>query len=98
MLNSDYKILTKILGFRIRKVLDSIFSSPQLGFVPGRVISEASHLTKLVQAYLDETDEDGLLIALDFEKAFDSISWDYLHVALTELGFGSNMRRWYSIL
>ena len=98
MLNTDYKILTKLLALRIAGVLDSIVSAPQLGFVPGRVITEASHLVKLVQAYLDETDEDGLLIALDFEKAFDSISWDYLHQSIEALGFGPNISRWYHIL
>ena len=98
MLNTDYKILTKLLAFRVAGVLDSIVSAPQLGFVPGRVISEASHLVKLVQAYLDETDQDGLLIALDWEKAFDSISWDYLHKAIESLGFGPNISKWYHIL
>ena len=66
--------------------------------MPGRVITEASHLVKLVQAYLDETDEEGLLVALDWEKAFDSVSWDYLHKAVDALGFGPYMKRWYHIL
>jgi hypothetical protein len=50
----------------------------QLGFVPGRVITEASHLLKLTQAYLDETNEEGLILALDWdwEKAFDRASWN----------------------
>ena len=98
MLNTDYKILTKLLANRIMTVLDSIISPQQLGFVPGRRITEASHLVKLVQAYLDETDEDGLLIALDFEKAFDSVSWEYLHASLEALGFGPNIRKWYGLL
>ena len=98
MLNSDYKVLTKILAKRVSSVLDEIVSPQQLGFVPGRVITEASHLVKLVQAYLDETDEEGLLVALDWEKAFDSISWDYLHLAVDALGFGPYMKRWYHIL
>ena len=98
MLNTDYKILTKILAYRVAAVLDEIVSDPQLGFVPGRVITEASHLTKLVQAYLEERDEPGLLVALDWEKAFDSVSWDYLHASVEALGFGPNIRRWYHIL
>ena len=98
MLNSDYKVLTKILAKRVASVLDEIVSEQQLGFVPGRVITEASHLVRLVQAYLDETDEEGLLVALDWEKAFDSVSWDYLHSAIDALGFGPYMKRWYHIL
>ena len=79
-------------------LIEHVVSSPQLGFVPGRIITEASHLTKLMQAYLDETDEDGLMIALDWEKAFDSISWDYLHDSLEAINVGPDMRRWYHIL
>ena len=74
LLNTDYKVLEKVLASRLKYVLDSIISNAQLGFVPKRVISEASHLSKLVQAYLDETDEEGLLLALDWEKAFDRAS------------------------
>jgi len=98
MLNTDYKILTKILAYRIAGVLDEIVSPQQLGFVPGRVITEASHLVKLVQGYLDESDEEGILVALDWEKAFDSVSWDYLHQSIDALGFGPYIKRWYHIL
>ena len=80
------------MGFRMRKALDYFVSKEQLGFVPGRNISEASHLMQLVQAYLDETDEEGLLIALDWEKAFDRVSWDFLHNAYKALGFGARFR------
>ena len=88
LLNVDYKIYAKIMGFRMREALDYFVSKEQLGFVPGRIITEASHLTQLVQAYLDETNEEGLLIALDWEKAFDRVSWDFLHKAYNALGFG----------
>jgi hypothetical protein len=49
-------------------------SPAQLGFVPGRVTTEATHLLKLIQAYLDENEEDSLILALDWEKAFDGAS------------------------
>ena len=62
LLNVDYKILTKVLGARIAATLDSIISSPQTGFVPRRRISDNSHLLSLIQAYLDETDEEGLFV------------------------------------
>ena len=64
------------MGERLKQTLDSIISSPQTGFVPKRQITENTHLLKLIQAYLDETDEEGIMIFLDCEKAFDRCSWD----------------------
>jgi hypothetical protein len=76
----------------MKKVLDSFVSPEQLGFVPDRLISEATHLGKLLQAYLEEKDEPGLILALDWEKAFDRCSWEYLHNATEALNFGPKYR------
>ena len=37
---------------------------------------------------LEEADEEGILVAADWEKAFDRVGWDYLHSAVEALGFG----------
>eukprot|EP00962_Isochrysis_galbana_P041080 scaffold14998_cov121-Isochrysis_galbana.AAC.3 len=54
----------------------------------------------LVQAYLEEEGRDGLLLvlALDWEKAFDRVSWDYYHLALEALEFGPYFRGWARLL
>ena len=41
-----------------------------------------------MQAYLDEEDRPGALVFLDTEKAFDRVSWEFMHKALESLGFG----------
>ena len=78
--------------------MDEIVSSPQLGFVPGRVITEATHLVKLAQAIADEQDLEGVLVAADWEKAFDRVSWDYLLDAVDALGFGENFQAWIGMM
>jgi hypothetical protein len=50
---------------RMKTVLNTFVSKQQLGFVPKRLIGEATHLLKLLRAYLDETDTEGLILALD---------------------------------
>eukprot|EP00962_Isochrysis_galbana_P018541 scaffold5357_cov135-Isochrysis_galbana.AAC.4 len=49
---------------RMKSVVNTFVSKQQLGFVPKRLIGEATHLLKLIQAYLEETDEEGLILAL----------------------------------
>ena len=40
----------------------------------------------------------GILAFLDFEKAFDSIEWNFIHRCLELFGFGSDFIRWFSVL
>ena len=98
LLNIDYKILAKILVSRLKKVIDTVISEEQTGFVPGRVITWNSHLLNLIQAYIEETDEEGLFIFLDCEKAFDRCSWPFLRQAAREIGFGPGICSWIDTL
>ena len=36
----------------------------------------------------------GLLVAIDFEKAFDSINWKFLENVLQSFGFGQSFIQW----
>jgi hypothetical protein len=77
----------------MKTVIDSFVSKEQLGFVPSRNIAEATHLTKLIQNYLDDKEENGLLLALDWEKSTDAAgSWRYYyHQALAALYLDLNL-------
>ena len=76
----------------MRGVMHEIVSPENTGFAPGRFIAENSILSKLTQAYLDEENLPGVFVFLDMEKAFDRVSWDYLHASLKALGFGQDFR------
>ena len=39
----------------------------------------------------------GLMIFVDFQKAFDSIEWDFLFKCTEAFNFGSNFRRWVKL-
>ena len=98
LLNVDYKIMAHALVARLKAVIDDIVSKEQLGFVPGREIHESTLFLKLLQAKMEEDDIERLIIALDWEKAFDCVSWDYLHQATEALGFEPYMRGWIHTL
>lgn len=87
LLNSDYKILMRILTARFNTAIVQFASDPQNGFVPGGFIGENIMLLQMLQAYVEEEDYNALFIFLDFEKAFDRCSWEFLHGALEDLGF-----------
>jgi hypothetical protein len=55
-------------------------------------------MVKCLEALVTEENEEGLLIAADWEKAFDRVSWDYLHDATEALGFGPQMRGWFEMM
>ena len=59
----------------LSKVIGKIISENQLGFVPRRLISEATHLLQLTRAYLDETGDPGLLLLLRC-RSVNHGSWD----------------------
>ena len=39
----------------------------------------------------------GIAVFLDFEKAFDSIEWDFIQKCLESFNFGPNLRQWISV-
>ena len=78
LLNTDYKILTKCIATRMKKVLPGIIHSDQTGFLPGRYIGENIRLALDMIHYLDKKNNPGLMFLIDFQKAFDKIEWSTL--------------------
>ncbi|KAJ3480915.1 hypothetical protein NLI96_g8028 [Meripilus lineatus] len=78
LLNSDYKILTKCIATRLLTIAPTIIHPNQAGFVPGRSIADQVRLLKLIINNAEVTEENGVIIALDQEKAYDRFRHDYL--------------------
>ena len=62
LLNGDYKIFTRILTQRMNKAVVQFVSDDQNGFVPNAFIAENLLRIQMIQAYLDEEDQEGLFI------------------------------------
>ena len=69
----------------------------QSGFVQGRNITDGLRVILDVIEDSDRKGKDGLLMTVDFEKAFDSISWDFLFKSLKCFNFGPEFIRWVQI-
>jgi len=98
LLNTDYKILTKLLANRLQNVISSIVSEDQSGYIKNRYIGENIRLVLDVIEYSNITNNPGILLFLDFEKAFDTVSWDFLFKTLDYFNFGDYFKTWISIL
>ena len=98
LLNSLYKLVSGTISERIKPALDSIIHGDQKGFVAGRYIGEVVRTTFDIIQYAKDTNRSGILLLIDFEKAYDSISFKFINQALKFLNFGENMIKWINIL
>ena len=90
MLNVDYKILAKTLANRIKTKISTLIHSDQTGFLKNRYIGENINRILSIMEYCEKNDLEGLIVNIDFEKAFDSIEWNCLYKTLSFFNFGEN--------
>ena len=94
MLNCDYKIAAKAIANRLKKVIPKLVNSDQTGFIKGRFIGENIRLINGVINFAAAKNIPGLLLFLDFEKAFDSLNWSFIQRTFKHFNFGSSMINW----
>ena len=68
----------------MEKVLPEIIHSNQNAFVKGRSLFDAIRTIDDVMEYTKEKELSGILVAIDFEKAFDTLSFDFLDKNATQ--------------
>jgi len=98
LLNQDYKLIARILAERCKTHLDKLISQDQNGFVPGRYIGLNIHRIINLIELCKTGDINGVLLNIDFEKAFDCIEWDFVYSALRAFGFPEIYIDWVKTL
>ena len=78
LLNTDYKLLTKALSTQLTTHIHSLIHPDQHGFIRNRTILDPIRLNQTICAYADYMEENGAIVALDQEKAYDKIDHGYL--------------------
>ena len=58
--------------------MDKLISRDQTVFLKGKFIGENIRLVYDLMYYTEQKHVPGLLMLTDFEKAFDSISWEFI--------------------
>ena len=77
-------MITKALSLRIAKVLPSIIHPSQMAYVEGRDINFNNRI--LSYSINNVNNESDVLVSFDAEKAFDSVSHEYLRNLLKSGG------------
>ena len=98
LLDVVYKIASGAIANRLKLVLDELIDKDQTGFIKGRFIGENTRLIYAIMSFTEQNDIPGLLVLIDFEKAFDSVSWSFIQKVLKFLNFGPSICRWIETL
>ena len=91
LLSCMYKVLSRALNNRLKKVKDYIFSRAQKGFTNSRYLQEVLINVAETIGFCTSHNIPGCLLAIDQAKAFDTISNAYMFQAYRFFGFGRNM-------
>jgi len=71
LLNTDYKLLTKIIAKRLERVLPKIINPDQIGYIKNRYIGENVRLISEIMMHTEENNMPRITFSIDFRKAFD---------------------------
>ena len=98
LLNIDYKIISKALASRFKKVLPNLISPQQTTYVENRFIGESGRLIADIIEITDVLNKEGFLVTMDIQKVLDLVDHTFLISVLKKSGFGNNFVCWIETL
>ena len=97
LLNVIYKLASAVISNRLKKVLENIINENQKGFIAGRFLGENVRLIYDVLFESKKQNLPALLLSIDFEKAFDTVSWKFIMTVLDYFNFGNSIKSWVGL-
>jgi exonuclease III len=92
LLNTDYKIFAKAMATRLQTVLPNLISNDQNGCMKNRSTYSNIRSTIDVITHVNEKNKHGILAYIDFQKAFDTVSWQFMQSVMETMNFGKYFR------
>ncbi|KAM0062164.1 putative RNA-directed DNA polymerase [Helianthus debilis subsp. tardiflorus] len=90
------KLVSKILAKRLKKVMGFLVSDTQTAYIERRSILEGPLIINGLISWCKKPKNKVMLFQVDFEKAFDFISWNFLESTLSQMRFPALWRKWVS--
>ena len=92
--NTGYKLITKIIATRLKRILPRIIPENQGGFIKGRKILDNIILVQEAIHSSCKRKEKGMIIKLDLVNAFDRVRYDFLFAVMSKFGFSPAFINW----
>ena len=95
--NVLYKIFSKVLANRIKKILPNIITENQSAFTKSCLISDNILIAfEYLHSMQKHTRKEGFMaIKLDMSKVYDRVEWSYLQSVMEKMGF---TKHWISLM
>jgi hypothetical protein len=94
LINSMYKVLSKILAGRLKQVLGKLISKVQSAFLPNRQILDGVLVVNELLDLAKRRKDKRLRFKVDFERAYDTVNWNFLDYMMVRMGFDEGWMRW----
>lgn len=98
LLNCSYKIFTRVLTARIGQIADRLIRNNQTAFIKGRFILDSVVTAHEIIHSVYHDKEKGVILKLDYEKAYDEVNWEFLLDILRKRGFGDRWIGWIKLI
>ena len=98
LLDTLYKFFSSTLASRLKATLDRILGNEQKAYVPGHFISECTRNNYDIFSHTKENNLPGIILLIDVEKDFNSVSFEFIITTLEFFYFGENFKTWITIL
>jgi len=92
-----FKLIAKILANRLKGVLENVIDMKQFAFLSGGGLLDSVLIANEMVDYLRKDRVKGVIVKVDYEKAYDSVEWNFLEYMMRRLGFVNKWINWISM-